>query len=48
MKKECPTRGIVSPNDVEETKAWTDYSNISSKRYSNKCWVHEKQNMFSK
>jgi len=26
-----PTKCMVSPNDVEETKVWTDYNNISSK-----------------
>jgi len=23
---------MLSPNDVEETRVWTDYKNISSKR----------------
>jgi len=30
-------RCMVSPNEVEETKVWTGYSNISSKDYSNRC-----------
>jgi len=42
------TRCIVSENDVEETRAWTYFSNTSSKHQSNKCSVHEKQNIFSK
>jgi len=41
------TRCMVSPNEVEETRVWTHYSSISSKQYSSKCWVHEKQNMFN-
>jgi len=33
-----PTRCMVmSPNQVEETRVWTGYSNISNKHYSNKC-----------
>jgi len=41
---------MVSPNhDVElKRQEWSDYSNISSKHYSNKCLIHEKQNMFSR
>jgi len=31
MDKLCPTGHKVSPNNVEEKRAWTDYSNISSK-----------------
>jgi len=29
MEDLFPTRCMVSPNEVEETRVWTDYSNIS-------------------
>jgi len=32
-----PTRCMVSRNEVEETRVWTGYNNISSKHYSSKC-----------
>jgi len=48
MDELFPARCMVSPNEVEETRVWTGYSNISSKHYSNKFLIHEKQNMFSK
>jgi len=31
MDKLFQTRCMASPNDVEQTRVWTDYSNISSK-----------------
>jgi len=34
-----PNAWMVSPNEAEETRVWTDYSNISSKHYSNQCKV---------
>jgi len=34
MDELFPTRCMVSPNEVDETRAWTGYSNISSKHYS--------------
>jgi len=30
MDEFFPTRCVVSPNDVEEIRVWTDYSNISN------------------
>ena len=33
MDELFPTRCMVSPNEVEETRVWTGYSNISSKHY---------------
>jgi len=36
MDELFPTRCLVSPNEVEETGIWTDYSNIISK-HSNIC-----------
>jgi len=30
MDELFPTRCVVSPNDVEEIRVWTDYSNISN------------------
>jgi len=51
MDKLIPTRCMVSPNGVEETKVWTGYSNIGSKHCSSpmsvkymknkKCFVRE-------
>jgi len=31
------TRCMASTNEVEETRVWTDYSNINSINYSKKC-----------
>jgi len=33
---ESPNIHMVLPNDIEETWAWTDYSNIISKHLSHK------------
>jgi len=48
MDELFPNRCMLTQNKVEETWVWTGYSDISSKYYSNKCQVREKQNMFSK
>jgi len=44
MYESFPTRCMVSPNEVEETRVWTGYSNISSKHYSNPISVRYMKN----
>jgi len=33
MDELFPTRYMVSPNEVEQLRVWTAYSNVSSKHY---------------
>jgi len=37
MEELFPTKCMASANEVEKARVWTDYSDINSKHYSNKC-----------